>query len=106
MGHSSYQSRDQASVNGVGVEPSRYPSLMAIMDAATWQTEAERQSGDGPPHWRKPLGIAAAALVVLAIIAGGVAWWLNGQQYASTDDAFVDGYVTQVAPQVAGRVTA
>jgi len=79
---------------------------MAIMDAATWQTEAERQSGDGPPHWRKPLGIAAAALVVLAIIAGGVAWWLNGQQYASTDDAFVDGYVTQVAPQVAGRVTA
>jgi membrane fusion protein (multidrug efflux system) len=76
------------------------------MDAATWQTEAERQSGDGPPRWRKPLAIAAAALVLLAIIGCGVAWWLHARNFESTDDAFVDGYVTQVAPQVAGRVIA
>ena len=47
-----------------------------------------------------------AVVVGLAVIGAGVVWWLHARQFVTTDDAFVDGYVTQMAPQVAGRVTA
>ncbi len=73
-------------------------------DRATWQSEAEKQS-EHKPRWRRTVGIVLAVLVVLALIAGGVTWWLNARHFESTDDAFIDGYVTQMAPQVAGRVT-
>ena len=40
------------------------------------------------------------------LIAGGVIYWNNARHYASTSDAEIDGDVTQMASQVAGRVTA
>jgi membrane fusion protein, multidrug efflux system len=73
-------------------------------DRATWQSEAERQSIGGPRRWRRPVGIALAILVALAVIVAGVLYWLHSRDFETTDDAFVDGYVTQMAPQVAGRV--
>jgi membrane fusion protein (multidrug efflux system) len=76
------------------------------MDGVTWQTEAEQQADQGPPRWRRPLGIALGVVVALVLIGAAVAWWLHARQFVSTDDAFIDGYVTQTAPQVAGRVTA
>jgi len=45
-------------------------------------------------------------MVALAIIGGGVLYWLHARHFESTDDALVDGYVTQTPPQVAGRVIA
>ncbi len=73
-------------------------------DHATWQSEAEKRSGH-TPHWRRAAGIGIAAIVAAILIAGGMVWWLSARHFESTDDAFIDGYVTQVAPQVAGRVT-
>ena len=73
---------------------------------ATWQSDAERQSDHGPPRWRRSLQIAIAAIVVLVAVGAAIGWWLNARHFSSTDDAFVDGYVTQTAPQVAGRVIA
>ncbi|RFB78014.1 HlyD family secretion protein [Methylovirgula sp. 4M-Z18] len=43
-------------------------------------------------------------LLLAAIIAGSVDWWLQTRDWESTDDAFIDVRVTQVAPQVGGRV--
>jgi membrane fusion protein (multidrug efflux system) len=47
---------------------------------------------------------AVLGVVVIAGLAIGIPWLINAQHYESTDDAFVDGHVVHVAPQVAGRV--
>ena len=43
-------------------------------------------------------------VVVLAALAWGLWYWLDGRWYESTDDAYVDGNVVQITPQVAGTV--
>ncbi|MGI4798627.1 MAG: hypothetical protein ACRYG8_32220, partial [Janthinobacterium lividum] len=53
----------------------------------------------------KKILYAAIGLVVLAVlIVAGVLYWLNARQYASTDDAYIQAYITQVSSQVGGRV--
>ncbi len=81
-----------------------YP--VSARDRATWQSDAERQADRRPPRWRRTFGIALAAIVVVALLGAGTLYWLHARHFESTDDAFVDGYVTQMAPQVAGRVIA
>ena len=81
------------------------PHAIASQDHATWQSEAEKQSDNHHPSWRRMVGFGAAAIVTAALIAAGIVWWLHARHFESTDDAFIDGYVTQLAPQVAGRVT-
>ncbi len=49
-------------------------------------------------------GIGLAVLAMLVV--GGVLYWLHARQFATTDDAFVDGHISQISSQVAGRVTA
>jgi membrane fusion protein, multidrug efflux system len=53
---------------------------------------------------RRPMVLLVLGIVVLALIIGGVLWWLHARRYESTDDAFIDAHMTRVAPQVAGRV--
>jgi membrane fusion protein, multidrug efflux system len=48
--------------------------------------------------------IVCLGLIVVGIIAG-VAWYLNGRHYESTDDAFIDGRPVLVSPQVTGSIT-
>ncbi len=73
-------------------------------ERATWQSEAEQRADRQPARWRRPLLISLGAVVAIAVITAGVIYWLHARHFESTDDAFVDGYVTQMAPQVAGRV--
>ena len=56
-----------------------------------------------PPPRRKwlPAAIVAAAVVLLAVILSMI---LRALHTVSTDDAYVNGYVTFVAPRVAGQV--
>src|SRR4051794_2070513 len=53
---------------------------------------------------RRRLAVLLAVLLALAG-AGGLYWWLHRNE-VSTDDAFVDGDVVAIAPQVSGRVAA
>ena len=43
-------------------------------------------------------------VIVLAALAWGLWYWLEGRWYQTTDDAYVDGNVVQITPQVAGTV--
>lgn len=79
------------------------------------QRDADRPETPPAPHppaersrgrFRR-LGLIATAVVLIAlVVAGGVAYWLNARHYATTTDAEIDGNVTQMASQVAGRVVA
>ncbi len=55
---------------------------------------------------RKKLMIAVIAIFVVIGIAYGAWWALVGSQREFTDNAYVDGNVVQLTPQVVGTVTA
>ncbi len=57
------------------------------------------------PELKKRLPLFAAVIVGLALIVGGVIWWVNGQRWETTDNAFVQADTTLVSPQLSGRVT-
>jgi membrane fusion protein, multidrug efflux system len=85
------------------------------MDAQTQPNQARRAAVAEPDgqarapteRWyrRYPWLAGLAAVAALVVVAGGVLWWLNASKYASTSDARIAGYVTQMAPQISGRVT-
>ncbi|MGH8218378.1 MAG: efflux RND transporter periplasmic adaptor subunit [Steroidobacteraceae bacterium] len=61
------------------------------------------------PRWSNPrwrwLSIAAAAF--LALGAGYLAYWLtDARWHVTTDDAYVDGNVVEITPQISGTVVA
>ena len=43
-------------------------------------------------------------MVLAGLILAGTLYWLDARHYESTDDAFVDGHMSQVASQIGGRV--
>lgn len=45
-----------------------------------------------------------AAVVILLLVGGGVYYWLSTRGKASTDDAYTDGNIVTIAPQVSGQV--
>ena len=57
-----------------------------------------------PPAHKKPLIIAIVSAVVLVIIIAGIAWWLHARHYVSTDDAYIDGHITRISPQIPALV--
>jgi membrane fusion protein (multidrug efflux system) len=57
------------------------------------------------PSKRRFLPGLVAAIVILALIAGGVLYWLDARHFETTDDAFIDGDISQISAQISGRVT-
>ena len=53
---------------------------------------------------RKWLYIVIGAVVLIALIVAATLYWLHARRFESTDDAFIDGHNSQIAPQIAGRV--
>ncbi len=57
------------------------------------------------PRWKKALyWIVGLSLLAILLIAGTL-YYLHSRHFESTDDAFIDGNISQVSSQVAGRVT-
>ncbi|MCA1326521.1 HlyD family secretion protein [Herbaspirillum sp. alder98] len=52
------------------------------------------------------LKILLLTLVVIALVAWGVHWFSIGRHVESTDDAYVGGDITVIAPKVAGNIDA
>jgi len=69
---------------------------------------AEAPAAPPPPpsaggrRWRILAGLAAVFLAV-AVLAG-LWWWFDGRWYEATDDAYVQGDLVQLTPQIAGTV--
>jgi membrane fusion protein, multidrug efflux system len=61
---------------------------------------------DQPPSRRRRLLIGALGTLVLAVVCiFGIRWILVSLNTVSTDDAYVNGHVTFVAPRVAGQIS-
>jgi len=56
------------------------------------------------PRWKKVLYWIIGLAVLAVLIVAGIAYWLYARQFESTDDAFVDGYISRVSAQVSARV--
>jgi membrane fusion protein (multidrug efflux system) len=57
------------------------------------------------PRGKKILYAAIGLAVLTVLIVAGVLYWLDARQYASTDDSYIQAYITQISSQVGGRVT-
>ena len=57
----------------------------------------------GVPSWIASHKLATVAIVILilAAVAGGIAYWLNARHYEDTDDAFIDARPSVTSAQVA-----
>jgi len=64
------------------------------------------QSGEDAPKpiYKRPFMVAAGIAVLIAIITAATLYLLYERSHEWTDDAFIDGHATRVAPQVSGRV--
>jgi membrane fusion protein (multidrug efflux system) len=58
------------------------------------------------PWYRRRTVIAAGAVALVVAVAYGIGAWAHARAHESTDDAFVDGQVIQITPQVAANVLA
>jgi membrane fusion protein, multidrug efflux system len=66
---------------------------------------AEHRPPGPPRHWLRTTIVVAAAVIGIAIGAYvGIPWVVTALNTVSTDDAYVNGHVTFVAPRVAGQV--
>jgi len=59
-----------------------------------------------PSVFRKTWVRVLIAVVILLLIVAAIIWWLIARDYENTDDAFIDSHIVQVAPQIAGQITA
>ncbi len=81
--------------------------IVPIRRAATAVEPAPSQPASEPAKpSRTGRRIAIAVVVATAAIAGGTGYAMHSRHFESTDDAFVDGPIAQLSPQVAGRVLA
>jgi membrane fusion protein (multidrug efflux system) len=86
--------------------PNRSVIQEVQVDATPAEFARDAATADPPPKKGKGAVFGVLALLLIALIVGCVLYWLDARHYESTDDAFIDGHVSQVAPQIAGRVTA
>src|SRR6478672_157318 len=90
-------------------QPTANAAASAAHDAKSAQTPPE--AGPGPPEVRKftpkrKLLAGALGVAVLGVLlVFGVPWIEKMLNTVSTDDAFVNGHVTFVAPRVAGQIS-
>jgi membrane fusion protein (multidrug efflux system) len=63
-------------------------------------------SGASPSPLSKPWLVLPAAIVLAGVLYLGSSYIVDIFTHESTDDAFIAGHVTSVAPRVAGQVAA
>ncbi len=93
----------------INAQPTANGNASAADDATSAQTPPE--SRPAPPEARKATpkrkllaGVLGVAVLVVLLVFG-IPWVEAMLNTASTDDAFVNGHVTFVAPRVAGQIS-
>ena len=78
--------------------------MNAVADVALDERTRTGATLKRPLPWRRILLGAGGAIALLAVVAVGVRWYTVGRFIESTDDAFVGGDITVLAPKVAGFI--
>lgn len=45
-------------------------------------------------------------IVLVIAVVGALLWWLHSRQYEDTDDAQIDGHISQIGPRIGGYIKA
>jgi membrane fusion protein (multidrug efflux system) len=69
-------------------------------------SENTMDTATAQPNRRRGMLITAAVVFLLLAIAYGAYWWLTQRYLQGTDDAYVNGNVVQITPQISGTVVA
>ncbi|CDZ81390.1 Multidrug resistance protein MdtN [Candidatus Rubidus massiliensis] len=75
------------------------------LEAGKIATEEPQVTNNKNPKRRKLIWITSLALILLTLLIG-LYWFFYLRWEESTDDAYVDGYMITLSPQVQGSVTA
>ncbi len=62
----------------------------------------EEVSEEEKPRSRIPIYVIGGIIAVCAIL--GLSWWIYSRQFATTDDAFIEGNITIVSPKISAHV--
>jgi membrane fusion protein, multidrug efflux system len=73
-------------------------------DFPTTQKVASSPNSAAKPKRKRRLLVWLAVIAGVFVLAFGIPWLIHALNTVSTDDAFVNGYVTFVAPRVSGQV--
>ncbi len=76
------------------------------------ETKRDQPGSDGKPpeappskpFWKRPVLLGFIIGFVVVGFITGILIWVHLDDYASTDDAFIDGRIAHIAPRVAGKV--
>jgi multidrug resistance efflux pump len=68
---------------------SEAPKLVAV-DAETKPTPSRRKK--------------ILPVIALVLVAGGGGWWLHTRGYEDTDDAQIDGTISNISPRITGTI--
>jgi len=101
-------------INGAGQRVNVYPEPKVAAENGVNRTglhQATVESNITPPgrsgkrFYQRAAFVALIAAVVLGIARLGYGWWTVGRFIESTDDAYIGGDVTVIAPKVAGFIS-
>jgi membrane fusion protein, multidrug efflux system len=81
-------------------------SQRAADDKAANERVEAAEAADAPPARGRTRAFVALFLILAGLGGWGIYTWLQTRGTQSTDDAFVDGHISQVSPQIGGRVVA
>ena len=80
------------------------------LDQGALKTFKSAENGDGDeniedvPLFRKKRVIIPILLVLTALAVGGYYWYLNMQDFVSTDDAYIDANSVAISTKILGRI--
>ena len=93
------------------VDPPAVAKLQSVREPAERRIELDGEPKTPSPKKNRGPGLKRAGMVALMVFAGlGVAkfghdWWTVGRFIESTDDAYVGGDITVIAPKVPGFIS-
>ncbi|MGA3002939.1 MAG: HlyD family secretion protein [Acetobacteraceae bacterium] len=95
--------------DSVNAQPTANENAAAAQDVKSWQarplSDPVPQAGQKATRKRKLLAGVLGVAVLAVVVVFGIPWVEGMLNTVSTDDAYVNGHVTFVAPRVAGQIS-
>ena len=99
---------DRSAEQGPSAPGDAEPEISA--EIADKEPNAEKKpAADAKKEPKKPLDPRVRALLTgggVALVLGAAGYWYHGTFFEDTDDAQIDGYISNISPRVGGTVTA